>query len=115
MHTPGGLDCGDVLVALPGFVLAYAVADHDVEQFGFGGVFSGVAELLGHVEVLAAVAGAGYLAGVVGKVEVDDFEGDKLGHDVVLVVGESVAVAFCLEGVKHGGGVGGSVVVDEFL
>ena len=27
-------------------------------------MFGGVAELFGHVEVLAAVAGAGYLAGV---------------------------------------------------
>ena len=103
------------MVALPGLALAYAVADHDVEQFGFGGVFGGVAELLGHVEVLAAVACAGYLAGIVGEVEVDDFEGDQFGHDVVLVVGESVAVAFGLEGVEDGGGVGGAVVVDELL
>lgn len=78
-------------------------------------MFGGVTELLGHVEVLAAVAGAGYLAGVVGKVEVDDFKGDQFGHDVVLVVGESVAVAFGLEGVEDGGGIGGAVVVDEFL
>ena len=74
-----------------------------------------MAELFDHVGVLAAVAGAGYLAGVVGEVEVDDFEGDEFGHDVVLVVGESVAVAFGLEGVKDGGGVGGAVAVDEFL